>query len=1085
MSLLLYNKYFKVDEFPYNSDTFIGYQSLKKDQSFLIVPTSKLVRKLKLKFIKTSEISVPDINIFFNIKSFVKDLFYFIFKDKNYVFVSDSYRRVLFEEAIDESECKIYSKKNMSPALLEKLETIIIGLKEKGLSYDNLREQSEKDGVNDNNRLDDIELIYKKYQEKLSEGYLDYAESLKLMNEYIEKNKNVLDEYKKYRNLKFILLNGFSQFNQPESVLFRLIASSEIPFAINIDLDEQNAPVFGNLQEIVNQLRPKGIDDFNIKKLFVDNIIDKIPENYDKSAPSVILRKWLFRTDVRINSKKLSESINIIKCDNIENEVKNITKLTKYLILEKNYKPYDICITSRKPQKYADYFRQSFSEYNIPCNISDRFSLDRSIVISAVFSALDLVMFGFRKYDLIKFLNNPFISFSREIDVNLIEEVIEDQRIFGGVKSQGFNQWIDRIEKSISFYKVLYEKKDLEYYESKSIDSNIKKLENVLEFFNIMNKEFLFNNIDMSVAEFSDSIKINIIKKLNIKENIIKAANEVYFENNERNYFEVEELEKNSRAFSAFINLLEEFQGIYSDRYSDKKFRFNDLYEKLKILVSGAKFNIREKQNYGVEITSIEQTRGIPYKVIMLCGAVDGEFPVPYQTDTFMGMELKDAEIKHIREEQMQFYQFLSNNPELLDEGKQKIFIFYSLMENEKELVKSHFIESLTRLLPEENENIKYNFHSKDNLIWFDAIASLNEYFAELNADSETLNYNQEEYILNFKNDYFSEELLLTSDIYDNINHNYFDNLKKNKYSISALENYQDCPFQYFVRRILFLNEKDEIEKGLSNMESGNILHSILYNFCIQELNNPDADIYIFENNQEIKGIKLDKSKESIYLNKLIKIAEYEFKKFDFGNVYFEMEKNNLIKKNGILESWLKYELHNFSSENNTYLPALFEFDFSNLYNKNDNKVKFKGKIDRVDISQKDDFMNFKVIDYKRSSGSFKSDSDIENGKSFQMPVYIRATEKYLNDKFDKIHYDSAIYYPLILKKKKKKDKNYHKEILKNNQKTNNILEFAMDKINDIVFNKISIGQFDVIPREDAICEKCQFNSICKIKSLT
>ncbi len=50
-------------------------------------------------------------------------------------------------------------------------------------------------------------------------------------------------------------------------------------------------------------------------------------------------------------------------------------------------------------------------------------------------------------------------------------------------------------------------------------------------------------------------------------------------------------------------------------------------------------------------------------------------------------------------------------------------------------------------------------------------------------------------------------------------------------YSATQLEEYAKCPFQYFLRRILFIETIEEPTEEIEAFELGSIIHSILYTF--------------------------------------------------------------------------------------------------------------------------------------------------------------------------------------------------------------------------------------------------------------
>ena len=102
--------------------------------------------------------------------------------------------------------------------------------------------------------------------------------------------------------------------------------------------------------------------------------------------------------------------------------------------------------------------------------------------------------------------------------------------------------------------------------------------------------------------------------------------------------------------------------------------------------MSITKFQIREKKKFGVDVTSIEQIRGLDYKVKILVGAVENKLPLPFGTDKLLGLMLPDTEERHYYNEYMQFVDFMN------DDTKKYIFRYH---ENDNQIsVDSHFLKS-------------------------------------------------------------------------------------------------------------------------------------------------------------------------------------------------------------------------------------------------------------------------------------------------------------------------------------------------------------------------------------------------------
>ncbi len=1100
MSVLLYNNKYDYQKYPAEHNDFVEYSMKIENKGIALVPTSKLIRRLKNRYIQSSSSPVPDINIF-NIEKFVNLMFSHFFDIKKYELISDAYKRILFEEASELVEFELYSRNGkISPPILEKLEKVIAGMKQKGIMPEDMTKESGE--LFDNIRFRDVNNLYAKYQELLGDYLLDYPEKIFRLTEYFinDENKENINSF--FAEFDFILLSGFSQFTIPEARLFGILSKFNIPFALNVDLDKENDPVFGNLQEVITEVNVFSEYTLKSKQLIEDNVTDIKPKNYNTSPASVALRKWLFHTDVNINNQNLKQVLNVFQADDIDDEVQSITKLVKYLILKKGYQPYEICVTARQPEKYSEMFRMSFASSGIPANISDRFALDSSIVVTAIIDALNILNKGFKTADVFKFIQNPMVHIDSEINANNLMKVTSELRFYGGWTKGGIGGWIRIMKNTYDYLNKISNEAGSDEIDNYMINSRIKEYKKALEDISVINDKFDFEmNKEISIKEFEQFINTGIIEKFEIKSCILELLEQIKVSDNSEEHLymmKIEELEKNSRALSEFSKLLSELVYIHTKRYPDRKYSQEELTQKLTTAVQASKYNINEKLDYGVEITSIEQTRGIPYKVMILCGAVDGSFPIPYQTDTYLGMELKDSENKHKREEQIQFYQFLTNNIQEMDNSEQKLYIFYPSFDNEKELVRSHFIDSVLRIASADDDmeeivkvTDKLRKEPSTKPDWLDAVTTLDELYYHSDYYTGNKYRKQTEDLKSVNTDFKKIHLSLNDKLYiekeklDDAQKNHLQNYHSHIYSISELETYAGCPYKYFAERILKFRQKEDFEKGLSPLESGSALHNILYRF-FTELYNEESDVEIkyFGN---YKGIKLLEHNEEKYKEKLRNIANHEYLSKNISTVAFNAEKYNITKKGGILDIWLEHELE-FNGKNSDYFAAFFETPFAegNKEITIGKDLKIRGKIDRIDLRESNGTLLFRVTDYKRTTGSVKKDIHIEKGESFQMPVYIEAGKTLLSGFDGNTDYASAAYYPIYIRQNSKPELvlDKHNDKLQSKPKPeeyyDDVINFVLDEIN-FIRKDITEGKFSVEPKKD-VCKYCSFISVCKIK---
>jgi ATP-dependent helicase/DNAse subunit B len=212
----------------------------------------------------------------------------------------------------------------------------------------------------------------------------------------------------------------------------------------------------------------------------------------------------------------------------------------------------------------------------------------------------------------------------------------------------------------------------------------------------------------------------------------------------------------------------------------------------------------------------------------------------------------------------------------------------------------------------------------------------------------------------------------------------------------------------------------------------------------------------------------------------------------------FKYEREKIVGQNGKLKKWLNSEI--VKQENGwDFASIYFEYDIcggENGSNKkyvtlenNDGYINITGKVDRIELHKISDDAEkyFLIADYKLSSNSIKKLSDINSGKSFQIPLYLLALEKiFAKDRFVP---SVGVYYIV----NKKDSESYEKVVLcneditsynKKNKSKNatdvcsiiaKSLEFAIDNKNQIENLQFALTD------DTKNCHFCEYKNMCQI----
>ena len=197
-------------------------------------------------------------------------------------------------------------------------------------------------------------------------------------------------------------------------------------------------------------------------------------------------------------------------------------------------------------------------------------------------------------------------------------------------------------------------------------------------------------------------------------------------------------------------------------------------------------------------------------------------------------------------------------------------------------------------------------------------------------------------------------------------------------YNPTNLEKFSECPFEYYCEKILRL--RLTATDDLDYSDTGTLMHDILENvFRTARTQKRDFGSY---DDREIRAL-VERCADS-YVNRLQQNGE-------------PLSPRSAATVRAMTESAFYVVRALFQNlAYNVFKPALFELNLSETdetaaVRLDDGKtIPLTGKIDRVDIAEKDGQTYVRIIDYKTGNKEFKT-SAVEKGFFLQMPLYLYA----------------------------------------------------------------------------------------------
>ena len=706
--------------------------------------------------------------------------------------------------------------------------------------------------------------------------------------------------------------------------------------------------------------------------------------------------------------------------------------------------------------------RDQFGVYGIPYNLTDRLSLSTSAPVITIINLLEIIENNF-------YYKNIFRAFCSEftgtvgIDLNNLLKASIESKVISGLKN-----WKERLGDALTEQKMGEDAEDEYKRYNVNYERALNDIEKIYSFLMPFEKQMTLETFHHNLLGMIDEIGLHTTILNGIEENV----------------------EKDVKAVTSFLKSVEELISLLVLEYgSEKTFPLKFFLGEIKTIASFGRYNVKEKPGYGVLVSTLNEIRGLQFDYIFIAGLNDGNLPTRFSPEIFFSGSFAKEELNHQTEERYHFYQALCS-------WRKGLYLTYPQNDERKELVESNFLIELKNtfnLTAKTSETDDDTIFSKYDLLKFIGknVSQINQ--AVNQDDVKTVDLSGIKKAIEINNTRMREPF--SSSPYSGIFPEQLSDPVKEKlgefadkhFSVTQLESYAKCPYQYFAERVLHLTALEEPTEELEAFELGTLLHSILYEFysTLKKMNLvlPDSNDSDFS-----------KAEKLIY-----KIAESKIEKLKLSSslTFFEKEKILGIegnKRNSILYKFLSEERKPAGG----FIPEYFELSFGDIRKAGDNDleqerefnaegINIRGKIDRVDLNKNDG--TIKIVDYKLS-GKRPTKDDLLSGLSLQLPLYLYAAKELINAGLEGNYnpFGSEIYSlkfnekdfgpKLILTGRARSDE---KEKLIS--MAEEMIKICLDSIKKYV-GEISTGKFNLSTledRENKVCRYCSFRSICRI----
>ena len=457
-----------------------------------------------------------------------------------------------------------------------------------------------------------------------------------------------------------------------------------------------------------------------------------------------------------------------------------------------------------------------------------------------------------------------------------------------------------------------------------------------------------------------------------------------------------EVVEGEVEAYRQFNRIVKELCSVMMSEGVGADFLYNYI-EKLHHIANHTNYQKRPAtKGETVKIVQLGELRSLEYDIVFLGDFVEERFPANYTPDPLLPEIPYRTEEEQLHDNRFMFYRVLKS-------FRKTLYLLTPKRERAADLIPSLFLAELKAVaaveeieIDDHKQGSTFGFLSTyANHVWTAPTPSSKEFPAEIAEMRPLINHVvQVEKSRENTHDHLDYEGVLTTETLSTTGRKHLKSQRQGIYSVTELETYAKCPFQYFINSVLkFRVKEDETEDELSGLERGSLLHDVLFDF--------------YNNRRNQDGSPIRQCDEEVFkearaqLNELLD-SKAEKKRGDRKEKL--IGENNLFWETDIAK--LRVALHKWLEAERTYglpvLPRYFEVNFGQSGEPADSElscttpisigdVRMKGKIDRIDLESG----TFNIIDYKTGSSTVRM-PEILNGRSLQLPIYLQIAQRLL-----------------------------------------------------------------------------------------
>ena len=843
----------------------------------------------------------------------------------NTTHLSESGKNMLIYSILDDNKQKLkfLGKSDKNVELVSKTFT---ELKKHNISCETLSSTKENiESLYLKTKLDDISLLYKAYENKIKNNYIDENDVLTLLRNELENTdifKNTviyIDEFQGFTPQEYGIIE--SLLRQAKQVTITMCTDCVI-----VDRQPETDIYYANKVTISKLLNL--VQDEEVKTIY-------LKDSYRfKSKELKHLEQNLYSIPYNVYKEEVKD-ISLFLALNQYEEIEHVSKEIIKLVRDNKYRYNEIAIITKNLDEYSSLIKAIFEKYNIPVFIDEKKDLNQNVLVKFIISLIDIFAKNWSYDSVMNYVKTGFLDLTDEEIYNF-----ENYTLSTGIKQ---SKW----------YKEEFKYGDFDDDFIKKMNELRKKIIfPILNFKNKLSGTKTYREITTELYNF--------IIDNNISNKLIEKAENLRLMGN------IELADEYIACFDILINLFDEIVMCFDD----EKVTF-EKYEN--VLMCGLNSSSLGKIPQSIDqviVGDVDRSRSHKIKAMFIIGLNDGMFPGINKNEGFLDDKdrdiLKENDMELAKGMGERMYDDNFNIYKAMTTAEEKLLLSYSAVDSEnKALRASILIAKLHKIfqnLKEQSDLLesKVSITTK-KIIFDDLIINLRNFIDGRQID--------EIWFKIFK--LYSENEEWKDELYNAIKALKFTNIPKKldtvlleklygdtlKTSISRLEQYKSCPFSFYLKYTLKLSEKSLFQ--IQSLDTGTFMHEVIDEFFTM----------VSENNIKIREIsdeQIEKIISKIIEDKLLLKKNYIFQSTAKYRLLAKKLKELVLKSMKYIIGTIRAgEFDVFGTEiefnkNAKYPPIKLDLE-------NGKHVEIVGKIDRVDVASSGKEKYVRIIDYKSS----------------------------------------------------------------------------------------------------------------------